>query len=163
MDAWANVSHYLDYKGDSSIPLPLRRDFYALSGLFFIADKHFELFFAQSQQSQQQAEQLVANESPSSIPLDLDTLQAMLRTRYPDREEATRSELSDAVEELTQHGFNTIDDVEQMLERHSATFLAEETALIESDEATYGGQGDIFFSDVGVLRISLRQDAGDER
>lgn len=39
MDAWANVSHYLDYKGESSIPEHLRRDFFALSGLFYVADK----------------------------------------------------------------------------------------------------------------------------
>ena len=28
MDAWANVSHHLDYKGESSIPKDLRKDFY---------------------------------------------------------------------------------------------------------------------------------------
>jgi putative GTP pyrophosphokinase len=45
MDAWANVSHHLAYKGDVSIPEYLRRDFHALSGLFYVADKHFELFY----------------------------------------------------------------------------------------------------------------------
>jgi putative GTP pyrophosphokinase len=40
-DAWASISHHLDYKQESSLPTNLRRDFHALSGLFYIADTHF--------------------------------------------------------------------------------------------------------------------------
>lgn len=40
-DAWASISHYLDYKKESEIPARLRRDFHALSGLFYVADVHF--------------------------------------------------------------------------------------------------------------------------
>ncbi len=39
-DAWASVSHHLDYK-TNSIPEELKKDFYALSGLFYVADTHF--------------------------------------------------------------------------------------------------------------------------
>ena len=39
-DAWDSVSHYLDYK-NNSIRDELKRDFYALSGLFYVADTHF--------------------------------------------------------------------------------------------------------------------------
>ncbi|MHC4604763.1 MAG: GTP pyrophosphokinase, partial [Planctomycetota bacterium] len=39
-DAWASVSHYLDYK-TNSIPEDLEKDFHALSGLFYVADTHF--------------------------------------------------------------------------------------------------------------------------
>jgi len=42
-DAWASISHYLDYKQESSLPANLRRDFHALSALFYIADTHFSL------------------------------------------------------------------------------------------------------------------------
>lgn len=41
-DAWASISHYLDYKSESAIPSHLKRDFHALSGLFYVADTHFE-------------------------------------------------------------------------------------------------------------------------
>ena len=40
-DAWASISHYLDYKQERAIPGSLRRDFHALSGLFYVADTHF--------------------------------------------------------------------------------------------------------------------------
>lgn len=42
-DAWASISHYLDYKQESFLPAQLRRDFYALSGLFYVADTHFAI------------------------------------------------------------------------------------------------------------------------
>lgn len=42
-DAWASISHNLDYKNESAIPLHLKRDFHALSALFYIADTHFEI------------------------------------------------------------------------------------------------------------------------
>jgi len=42
-DAWASISHYLDYKQESFLPTNLRRDFYALSGLFYVADTHFTI------------------------------------------------------------------------------------------------------------------------
>lgn len=44
-DAWASVSHHLDYKSNS-IPKELEKDFHALSGLFYVADTHF-LFIKQ--------------------------------------------------------------------------------------------------------------------
>ncbi len=42
-DAWASISHYLDYKEERFLPAHLRRDFHALSGLFYVADTHFEM------------------------------------------------------------------------------------------------------------------------
>ena len=48
-DAWATISHYLDYKKKKSvIPKQLKRDFHALSGLFYVADTHFS-FIRQGQ------------------------------------------------------------------------------------------------------------------
>lgn len=42
-DAWASISRYLDYKQESFLPVQLRRDFHALSGLFYVADTHFSI------------------------------------------------------------------------------------------------------------------------
>ncbi|HAX99042.1 MAG TPA: hypothetical protein DCY12_09210 [Candidatus Atribacteria bacterium] len=44
-DAWASISHYLDYKKESLIPEQLKKDFYALSGLFYVADTHFSFIW----------------------------------------------------------------------------------------------------------------------
>ena len=53
MDAWANVSHHLDYKSDKDVPADMKKDFFALSGLFYVADRHFEMFYSRSLESRQ--------------------------------------------------------------------------------------------------------------
>jgi ppGpp synthetase/RelA/SpoT-type nucleotidyltranferase len=67
MEAWANVSHYLDYKSDVDVPTALRRDFYALSGLFYVADSHFELFFKSSKDSSKQMSALASESKPDLV------------------------------------------------------------------------------------------------
>ncbi len=42
-DAWASISHHLDYKNDNTFSKEIERDFHALSGLFYVADTHFSL------------------------------------------------------------------------------------------------------------------------
>jgi ppGpp synthetase/RelA/SpoT-type nucleotidyltranferase len=42
-DAWASISHHIDYKTKSTMSRRLKRDFNALSGLFYVADTHFAL------------------------------------------------------------------------------------------------------------------------
>jgi ppGpp synthetase/RelA/SpoT-type nucleotidyltranferase len=42
MDAWASISHELDYKESQGIPEHLKRNFYALSGLLYIGDSDIE-------------------------------------------------------------------------------------------------------------------------
>lgn len=42
-DAWAALSHPF-YKEEAQIPSKLEKDFYALNGLFYVADTHFEMF-----------------------------------------------------------------------------------------------------------------------
>ena len=61
MDAWSTISHYLDYKTEADIPKELRRDFYALSGLFYVADTHFQMFFKAREQAIKRTKQSVNN------------------------------------------------------------------------------------------------------
>ena len=60
-DAWASISHYLDYKQESFLPAQLRRDFYALSGLFYVADTHFSML--RKEQSKYFVEKTLKTES----------------------------------------------------------------------------------------------------
>jgi len=55
MHAWSIISHYLDYKTPNAVPSELKRDFNALSGLFYVADQHFEMFFKSSKASRKKA------------------------------------------------------------------------------------------------------------
>lgn len=47
-DAWASISHHLDYKQRKMIPEEWERDFQAISGLFYVADQHFRILNQES-------------------------------------------------------------------------------------------------------------------
>jgi len=148
MDAWANVSHYLAYKGDASIPSHLRRDFYALSGLFYIADRHFELFFNAAMTSEKSALSAPTEESETA-PMNLDTVQAMLARIYPERTRATRGQVSAFLEETASAGYETLKGLEEALVRGENGAMRYEADL---PPALIAGEK---YSDVGFARMAL--------
>jgi ppGpp synthetase/RelA/SpoT-type nucleotidyltranferase len=151
MDAWANVSHYLDYKGDSTIPEELRKDFHALSGLFYVADKHFELFADSSKLSQEKAEEELKSGSLDDVDINLDTMEAFLARKYPDREQSDRAAIADVINYVASRGYERLGELEKDLDKVSDEFLEHELQFPPSDAET--GQ----FSTVGVVRVSLRE------
>lgn len=148
MDAWANVSHYLDYKTDKDVPTDLRRDFYALSGLFYVADRHFEMFFLSRQESQEKLVELF-QEPPSNRQLvqeiNLDSLSAYLHSKYPDRRHAGAIDISELLKNLINAGYKTIDDVEKSINKGWDAFLKYE---VENKQLNY-------FYDTGAVRGTL--------
>lgn len=100
MDAWAALSHYLDYQSESDVPKDLRKDFFALSGLFYVADTHFELFYRERQKSKDSANKLIAEMPAVGQELNLDTLTAYLHNRYQDRVHAPPASISEVLSEL---------------------------------------------------------------
>ena len=148
MDAWANVSHYLDYKGESSIPTELRRDFYALSGLFFIADKHFELFFRDKLQSRKRAMATIETDHPNlQQELNLETFQAYLQRRLPDRRRSEPENISRLVEELSRAGYTSLDQVDRDLDAAREAFEKFEEERPPKDAPNY--------AEVGTVRASI--------
>src|ERR1700722_16486086 len=154
MDAWANVSHYLAYKTDIDVPSNLKRDFYALSGLFYIADSHFELFFKSSRESKEQMIELASASKPqlAQQEINLDSLSAFLRSRFPDREHLGPKAVSILVNELSQTGYKTIQQIDETLDRTAAAFEAYERNDPPRDKPnSRPGR----FADVGVVRVSV--------
>ncbi|MDO9097081.1 MAG: hypothetical protein Q7U60_03035, partial [Candidatus Methanoperedens sp.] len=92
MHAWSTISHYLDYKSQHAIPSNLRKDFNALSALFYVADSHFELFFRSSQEAKKIAEEKAQDFTKmEEEEINLDTLTAYLHNKYIDREHSNAS------------------------------------------------------------------------
>jgi putative GTP pyrophosphokinase len=152
MDAWANVSHYLDYKAEASIPSDLRRDFYALSGLFYVADRHFQLFYGESRDSQRHAiESIVKPRKPNlNQEINLDTLAAYLRQKFPGRNPSEPRPISQLVEELVRNGYSTLAEIDRQLDR-----AQEALAQFERQQYAPGAPGAPGFNDVGAVRISM--------
>jgi ppGpp synthetase/RelA/SpoT-type nucleotidyltranferase len=129
MEAWANVSHYLDYKSETDVPTDLKRDFFALSGLFYVADKHFEMFYKTREKSKTSIDNIFKTASPQKVAsqeLNLDTLKALLGRRFPDRSKAALSSISELLIELIQNGYKTIGEVSNLIDRTYDAFLAYE-------------------------------------
>ena len=145
MDAWANISHYLAYKGEASVPRSLKRDFHALSGLFYVADQHFELFFKETIEAEQDAIAQVSSPRDEPVEINRDTFKAYLRQRYPDRLAAGAHFTSELVEEVTAAGYTTLEEFDSAIE--DADFASYE-------RANPPGEGE-HFMDVGAARLSL--------
>ena len=150
MDAWANVSHYLDYKGESSIPSDLRRDFIALSGLFYVADQHFELFFRGAQESRAAALETATTAGQAlQGDINLDTMLAYIAQKYPDRERSDAESVSELVEEIAGFGWTRLETLDKALDGIEPQFLAYE---VDNPPNAKKGRR---YADVGVVRISL--------
>lgn len=147
MDAWANVSHYLDYKTDKDVPSELRRDFYALSGLFYVADRHFEMFFGSRKQSQERMKELFTSSASAEQleqEINLDSLTAYLRRKFPETREANSEAVSDLIEQLRLAGYRSLDQVDEALNRGSDAFSAWDGIHAHTE-----------LTDVGVARVTL--------
>jgi hypothetical protein len=145
MDAWANVSRYLDYRTDQDVPNDLKRDFYALSGLFYVADKHFEMFYKARTQSQEHMIELfeeASSQTKAEQEINLDSLSAFLRKRVPTRSPSGSKEISELVDDLVNGGYRSMGQVEELVENASSALTA------------WNGQAGL--SDVGAVRISGR-------
>jgi putative GTP pyrophosphokinase len=175
MDAWANVSHYLAYKGEASIPVDLRRDFHALAGLFYVADRHFEFLSAGSKESEKAA--LVAfsdgrqrNVDDFTVPIDRSTMLGYLTTKFPERQAPSERDASELVEEVARLGYEDIGALDADLTRVGAAALAyeaeyppgtandddeEETDPNYADDQSPQDRGDGRFAAVGIARMSL--------
>ncbi len=147
MDVRANVSHYLDYKTDQDIPDDLKKDFYALSAMFYVADKHFQLFFEQRVEKQEEISNVFEKgrkEDILSQPINLDTMTAFLRDKFPDREHVDSSSVSVLIDELTEAGYESIREIDEMVDNGMDAFKA-----IENDN----GYTPDNISDFGVVNL----------
>lgn len=149
MNSWANISHYLDYKSDFDIPQNLKRDFYALSGLFYVADQHFELFFNQSKENRKRIDILFEKgNNKYDEEINFDTLNSYLKLKIPDRDNSSSNNISDVIEELRVCGYNKIQQIEDAFERCWDAFI-----LYEKENPPFDEDEPTTFSDVGVVRV----------
>jgi|TARA_B100000809_G_scaffold249706_1_gene281346 hypothetical protein len=146
MHSWATISHYLDYKSQNAIPTHLRKEFYALNALFYLADSHFEQFFQSSQEAREiTLEKSQSEEGISDEEINYDTVRTYLRQNYRDRRSGGPAEFSKIVDELVAADYQHISELETDLQRAEPAFKS-----YEVETKSYG-----HFYDVGVVRISL--------
>jgi hypothetical protein len=149
MNSWANISHYLDYKSDSDIPKDLKKDFYALSGLFYVADQHFELFFDRSMKKRDSIEKKFKKGGLTNLNQDINllTLQNYLISKFPNRKHSDTGNLSKLVDELQEVGYTSIKEIDNAYSIGWDAFLA-----YEKDNPPSYPTDVKMYNDMGVIR-----------
>ena len=146
MDAWAAVSHHLDYKKNTDVPSQLRKDFVALSGLFYLADTHFGMFKDAAEASSAKLMKRVdMGRFSLNQEINLDTLRAYLKWKFPKRKESSTSAYSSLLTELRVSNYGKIKQLDDALERAKEQF--------EQYEKKQFAKG--HFRRTGVVRASL--------
>ena len=122
MDAWASVSHHLDYKQEMDIPSELRADFNALSGLFYVADTHFELFKKGVVEARENLMKTVRRgEFNINQEINLDSLAAYMQWKFPERKikatSLTHFGWSLIISELSRLGYRRIRELDDKVNK----------------------------------------------
>lgn len=133
MDAWATVSHHLDYKQEIDIPRDLRTDFNALAGLFYVADSHFEIFKKGVEEARERLTETVQlGEFDLSQEINLDSLLTYMKWKFPERGITTID--SDMVKELKDFGYIRLADLDDKVNKVMDILKEIETKEFKQEE-----------------------------
>lgn len=149
MHAWATVSHHLDYKQEIDIPSHLKNDFYALSGVFYIADSLFEQFRdAREKSIMVLTESVEKDRFDLKQEMNLDSIQAYLAWKFPERQfEAdddptpTVEDYSDLIRELRNRGLGDYQKLNKLLD--------------DSKDSISKKDPKLYFTRTGIVRAVL--------
>ena len=154
MDAWANISHYLSYKNEDSVPQDVIRDFHAMSGLLYVADRQFETLARASSQYAASAENDIVHSGQAVSENNADTVAALLLKLFRDREASDAYDISDFVHEVISFGYRDLGILSADIEAGLAAALEDE--LEDPPIAQPGETDDGLYSRVGLARMSLK-------
>ena len=117
------------------------------------------MFYGESNQSRKDMKELYAD---ATAPLkkakqlmNLDSLSAYLRAKFPEREHSNSKEVSRLLKTLASSGFRTIGEIDELIDAGSAAF---ELFEMQSSPIVRKGRKKgqkRWFTDVGVVRITL--------
>jgi putative GTP pyrophosphokinase len=151
MDAWGSVSHHLSYKKDQDIPEELKKDFYALSGLFYVADTHFEIL--RDKRERYIKQKLIIKPAGFDLNQDmnLDSFAAYLNWKYPKRKKVDLTSDSDSLSELMNELINA--DITNFIILNKKLDTSEKAFKLYEQEKPPTNSPE--FSPIGVVRVSL--------
>jgi len=145
----------LDYKQEIDIPSNLRRDFYALSGLFYVADTHFELFRSSVNNLKEELQESVRKDTfDINQEMNLNTLQAYLHWKLPKRKRTIENEYSILLGELQATGYDQFDKLDSAFEKMYPALIEDEKR--DPPGGFVKGKASGSYNDVGVIRWGFK-------
>lgn len=163
---WAAASHKLQYKHESSVPLPLRRTIHRVSALLETVDLEFERVL--NERSEYITEDL--NLLESGQPLNVDVLEAVLAKFLPEKNKEENENFADLLENLLTLKVDTIEKLSSILKNHLDAVLQGEASQIKTriQALDYTGTTQkrinkgVFYTHVGLTRRALREEFGSD-
>ena len=116
-DAWAQISHSLDYKSEASVPDRERRELYNVSSLLEVSQNIFD----RTRETRQRYSEEVRQKQPSSPeflaqPIDRETISAYTRWKYPNL--PVKENLQELlIRDLDHSRFRTLKDMDDVIAR----------------------------------------------
>jgi ppGpp synthetase/RelA/SpoT-type nucleotidyltranferase len=165
MHAWASVAHHLDYKQEFDVPSNLKNDFYALSGVFQIADSLFEQFRKAREEAVNAIMKRTTDEKfDMSAEMNFDTMFAYLCWKFPDRRTPNKLEASGALSILNKANIKSYKELDEIIDQNMKWLLAreEKNPPTITRIASEGGKNKVVqekgkFRPIGVIRVILKE------
>ena len=167
MHAWATISHHLDYKQEVDIPSEFKNDFYALSGVFYVADSFFEqIREAREKSIRTLRKSIELNQFSLDEEMHHDSLKAYLIWKFRERRQAEDRDISILLSELDAAQISSFRKLDEMLNKNMkwvanyekknppGSTTVERAGRIEHREFKEGEKK--VFNQVGVVRVVLR-------
>lgn len=150
---WAAVSHTLQYKKESDIPLQLRRTIHRSAALLETVDLEFE-------RVQNERAKYLDNLKDTSIDnlLNIDNLKYTLDANLPAENKRQDEPYSDLLEDLQNLGVTTTDSLDALLKKHLKTILDKNSEYVQKKIENKLTASKLGYYHSGLTRIMLREE-----
>lgn len=159
---WAAMSHHLQYKQETSVPVNLRRTIYRVSALLETVDLEFERLM----QLRDEYRGEVAIPDKNST-LNADILESILDNMLPSNNKVSSEPYAELLDDLHAFDISTVADLQELISKHKNKMIEQDAKRAEQerkDKVTISTLDEtnkkriemgIYFTHVGLVRLAL--------
>jgi putative GTP pyrophosphokinase len=155
---WATVSHLLQYKQESDVPVPIRRSINRAAAILEIVDLEFERLLNERENYLSQIESIDENET-----LNTDTLRHLLDKVLPEKNKLGNEDYAELLKDLRLFKVTTVRGLKDIITRNWDSMIKEEEKqcslnldIVETERQIKG----VYFNHMGLVREALRSEFG---
>lgn len=169
---WAEVSHQLQYKNEDNVPNEVLRSISRSSALLETVDLEFERVLANREEYRSDIKKA---HTLDGMPINSDNLEILLEEIIPNENRVDGDDYAYLITECHSLGIQKISELREIIENHRNTIMLEEKKevkkhlkTIHSDGSNYPDflrkrlQSGVFYSYVGIARLALTKQFGEE-
>lgn len=157
---WATVSHLLQYKQESDVPVPIRRSINRAAAVLEIVDLEFERLLNERESYLSRIESIDENET-----LNTDTLRHILDNLLPEKNKDQTENYAELLEELRHFNITTGRNLKDIITRNWNEVSKVEAGIVSKfpeiprDDREKKG---VFYNHMGMMREALRSEFGND-